>query len=172
MTISIRMRPAYRQMLAEGQLDETACWAACLAWWLRVLPDRPSVPPRDIRDRLGVGLWNKSDGTLHPAGLEHLVKKNGYRMKTSTIKASQLVDHLGYWPLILGFTASGGFPHMNVLCGYDASTNTLDTMEPMYPDPIFDSQYKVMDAGIPGCLCSTTCRPAIPMSIRARCGRA
>ncbi|HYN76600.1 MAG TPA: hypothetical protein VES73_02265 [Lamprocystis sp. (in: g-proteobacteria)] len=37
-----------------------------------------------------------------------------------------------------------------MLFGYGASTDTLDTMEPMYPDPIFDSQYKFMNAGIPG----------------------
>ncbi|WP_295441985.1 papain-like cysteine protease family protein [uncultured Thiodictyon sp.] len=151
-TIAIRMRPAYRQMKAEGQIDETACWAACLAWWLRVLPDRPSVAQSEFLNKLGVGLWNKVDGTIRPAGLEHLATKNGYRMKAATIKASQLVDYLGYWPLILGFTASGGFAHMNVLCGYDPSFGTVDTMEPMYPDPIFDSEYQMMgagDAGVP-----------------------
>jgi hypothetical protein len=151
-TIYIQMRPEYRQMRAEGQLDETACWAACLAWWLRVLPDRPSVEQSEFLNKLGVGLWNKADGTIRPAGLEQLATKNGYRMKTAKIQPSQLVDYLGYWPLMLGFTASGGFAHMNVLCGYDSSFNTVDTMEPMYPDPIFDSEYDVMgtgDAGVP-----------------------
>lgn len=149
-TIYIRMRPDYRHTKPEGQLDETACWAACLAWWLRVLPDRPSVEQSVFINKLGVGLWNKVDGTIKPAGLEHLVTKNGYRMKTARIQPSQLKDYLGYWPLILGFTASGGFGHMNVLCGYDSAFGTVDTMEPMYPDPIFDSDYQVTDTGAAG----------------------
>jgi hypothetical protein len=146
-TINIRMRPQYRQMSPVGQADETACWAACLSWWLQVLPDRPSVEQSTFLNKLGVGLWNKFDGTINPAQLEVLVAKNGYRMRCRKITANQLVDYLGYFPLLLGFTASGGFSHMNVLCGYDATQGTVDTMEPMYPDPIFNSEYSSMDSG-------------------------
>lgn len=149
-TIYIRMRPNYKDAPPEGQLDETACWAACLAWWLRQLPDRPNVAQQDFLNKLGVGLWNKSDGTINPAGLEQLVAKNGYRMKTGRVQPGQLRDYLRYWPLILGFTSSGGFGHMNVLCGYDPNFDTVDTMEPMYPDPIYNADYDVMSAGAAG----------------------
>ena len=63
-TIYIERRPAYSQMRAEGQIDDTACWAACLAWWLRVLPDRPTVEQSTIVNKLGVGLWNNVALTL------------------------------------------------------------------------------------------------------------
>jgi hypothetical protein len=149
-TIYIERRPAYGQMQAEGQVDETACWAACLAWWLRVLPDRPTVEQWTIVNKLGVGLSNKVDGTINPAGLEQLVAKNGYRMKCQRIKQNQLRDFMGYWPLMLGFTASGGFGHMNVLCGYDSTYGTVTTMEPWYPDPIYNSDYETMDTGEAG----------------------
>src|SRR5206468_11661412 len=99
--IYIRMRPNYKDAPPEGQLDETACWAACLAWWLRQLPDRPNPTQREFLNKLGVGLWNKADGTINPAGLEQLVAKNGYRMKTARVQPGQLRDHLRYWPLIL-----------------------------------------------------------------------
>lgn len=150
-TVYIRMRPDYRRAEPEGQLDETACWAACLAFWLRVLPDRPSVDQSVFINKLGVGLWNKSDGTIKPLALEQLVLKQGYRMKTERILPNQLRNYMGYWPLILGFTASGGFGHMNVLVGYDSQYRTVDTMEPMYPDPVFDSDYDVMEgqSGVP-----------------------
>ena len=149
-TVYIRMRPDYRLSEPVGQMDETACWAACLAYWLQVLPDRPSVDQSVFVNKLGVGLWNKADGTIKPAGLEQLVVKHGYRMKTARIQPNQLRDYMGFWPLILGFTASGGFGHMNVLVGHNANYGTVDTMEPMYPDPIFDSDYDVMGAGSAG----------------------
>lgn len=144
-TIYVRMRPDYRHMQPEGQLDETACWAACLAFWLRVLPDRPSVSQQQLL-KLGSGMWNY-DGTMNPSAIERLVVKQGYRMKCMKIQQSQLIDYMGHWPLLLGFTASGGFAHMNVLVGYSMGSDTVDPMEPMYPDPIFDSDYTVMDSG-------------------------
>ena len=37
-----------------------------------------------------------------------------------------------------------------MLCGYDNKYGTVDTMEPMYPDPIFNSQYRSIGAGNAG----------------------
>jgi hypothetical protein len=91
-------------------------------------------------------MWN-GDGTMNPTGLERLVARQGYRMRCMKIQQRQFIDYMGHWPMIVGFTASGGFPHMNVLCGYDMATDTVSTMEPMYPDPVFNSDYKAIDSG-------------------------
>lgn len=146
--ILVKMRPNYKAYNAIGQMDSNACWAACLAWWLSVLPDRPSITQLELMGRAH-GMWNK-DGTINPNQLELFVKKNGFKMHTARIKPKDLKDYMGYWPLMIGFSASAGFGHMNVLCGYDSTFDAVDTMEPWYPDPIFDSAYTSDDfQGVP-----------------------
>lgn len=135
--ILVRMRPNYKAYNAVGQMDSNACWAACLEWWLSALPDRPSITQIELMGKAH-GMWNK-DGTINPNMLELFVKKNGLKMHTARVKPKDLKDYMGYWPLMIGFKSSGGFGHMNVLCGYDPAFDAVDTMEPWYPDPIFDS---------------------------------
>ena len=38
----------YRNVRPVGQMDEMACWAACLAWWLKALGNRPRWSQEDI----------------------------------------------------------------------------------------------------------------------------
>lgn len=146
--ILITMRPNYSAYRAVGQTDSNACWAACLEWWLSVLPDRPSINQSGLITRAS-GMWNK-DGTINPDKLELFVKKNAFKMHTVRAKPKDLINYMGYWPLLIGFKSSGGFGHMNVLYGYDEEFSAVDTMEPWYPDPMFDSSYTSMMAeGLP-----------------------
>lgn len=138
-TILIQMRPKYGDTNAMGQDDANACWAACLAWWLSVLPDRPSISQLELMGKAS-GMWNK-DGTINPNQLESFVKKNGFKMHTARINPKNLKDYMGFWPLMIGFKASGGFGHMNVLYNYDWKFDMVDAMEPWYPDPELDSDY-------------------------------
>jgi hypothetical protein len=162
-SIKIRMRPDYRHMAAEGQQDETACWAASLAWWLRVQADRPPVSQATLVNKLGVGLWNKSTGTMNPAGLQTLVTRNNYRMRCTTASPGKIRDFMGFFPMLIGFTAAAGFAHMNVICGYDPRTDTVDLMEPMFPDPVGNSEYEQMEteAGVPLFYNKTSGLPAV-----------
>jgi hypothetical protein len=138
-TILIRMRPKYGDYTPIGQYDSTACWAACLAWWLSVLADRPSTSQLDLIGKAS-GMWNK-DGTINPNQLELFVKKNGFKMHTARIQPKDLKDYMGFWPLLIAFKAPGGFGHMNVLHNYGWKNSTVDAMEPWYPDPELDSAY-------------------------------
>lgn len=147
-TILIRMRPKYGDYNSVGQFDANACWAACLEWWLTVLPDRPSISQLDLIGKAS-GMWNR-DGTINPNKLELFVKKNGFKMHTARVQPKDLKDYMGFWPLMIGFKASGGFGHMNVLYNYDWQFEMVDVMEPWYPDPSLDNAYESSEyEGVP-----------------------
>ena len=154
-TILIRMRPKYSDYTPIGQYDATACWAACLAWWLSAMSDRPSTSQLDLLGKAS-GMWNK-DGTINPNQLELFVKKNGFKMHTARIKPKDLKDYLGFWPLMIAFKAPGGFGHMNVLHNYNAMFDRVDAMEPWYPDPALDNGYTgMMEGAVPAYYSKTT----------------
>lgn len=162
-TIKVRMRPNYRGMAPEGQLDETACWAASLAWWLRVQDDRPTVSQATLINTVGVGLWNKATGTMNATGLQALVTRNNYRMRCTTVTPGTIREFMGFLPVLIGFTAPGGFAHMNVVCGYNPRNDTVDLMEPMFPDPVGNAAFEQMEteAGIPLFYDKATGAPAV-----------
>lgn len=114
--------------------DATGCWAACLDWWLDVLPARPYGDYFDLLMKFA-GVWNR-DGTINIPGFRAGVRKHydTFRMHTAVINPSTLSDYMGYWPLVIGFKAPGGFGHMNVLHGFNRDTKKVKAMEPWYPD--------------------------------------
>jgi hypothetical protein len=143
--IRIRMRPDYGSTRPIGQQDSNACWAACLAWWIQAAGDRLPVSQLSLIGKAS-GMWN-ADGTINPDKLEAFVRKERFRMHTQRIRPRDLKSFMGYWPLLIGFTAPGGFGHMNVLYSYDDAASSVAGMEPWYPDPEFDLSYTSDDVG-------------------------
>jgi hypothetical protein len=144
-TILIRMRPDYGSSRAIGQQDSNACWAACLAWWLGAAGNRVPISQLELIGKAH-GMWN-ADGTINPDKLETFVRKERFGMHTQRVQPRDLKSFMGYWPLLIGFTAPGGFGHMNVLYSYDESLSSVAGMEPWYPDPDFDLSYTSDDVG-------------------------
>lgn len=125
------------QMAAIGQdKDPTACWAACLAWWATALSGngRPSATLNDMLMRFS-GMWS-SDGSINVKAFHAAMRDKGsdFRMKTRDIVPTTLANYLGFWPVVVGFRAPGGFGHMNVLYDYNPTTRRVKAMEPWFPD--------------------------------------
>jgi hypothetical protein len=137
--ILVRMRPDYDAGDCEGQVDPNACWAACTTWWLTVTPGRQAVSQLELLKRAS-GMTNR-DGTINAGPYTTFAQKNGFRMRVERIQPRNLSNYLGYWPLIIGFKAPGGFGHMNVLYGRNEGAGTVDAMEPWAPDPSLDNNY-------------------------------
>ena len=125
--------------------DASACWAACLSWWLGVLEDRLPLTYNHFL-MMFHKMW-LPDGSISIPGLQHGLRTNNsyFRMRTEVIRPGLLSSYFGRWPLVVGFRAPGGFGHMNVLYACDQS-EMVSAMEPWSPDPgdQFDVQNGVM----------------------------
>lgn len=124
----------YRAIPAKGQYDPTACWMACLSWWMRAAYDK-RLSQLDIMGMMGA-VWT-SNGTINPAALKSGIEANNsiFKMKIETI----FPGSLEYWasgdnPTIIAFTTPGGTGHMNVLYNLDSETKKIGAMEPWYPE--------------------------------------
>lgn len=137
--ISIRLRPTYDAGGPEGQTDPNACWAACTTWWLTATPERHSLDQLELLKRAS-GMTNR-DGTINSGPYGSFAQKNGFKMRVERIQPRNLRNYLGYWPLLIGFRAPGGFGHMNVIYGSNSAADTVDIMDPWSPDPALDNNY-------------------------------
>ena len=114
--------------------DASACWAACLSWWLGVQDDRLPLTYNHFL-MMFHNVWLR-DGSISISGLQQGLRSNDshFRMHSESILPPRLPDYFGRWPLMVGFKAPGGFGHMNVLYAYDQA-GTVSAMEPWSPDP-------------------------------------
>lgn len=125
----------------EGQMDLTACWAACLAWWLRALPDRENSSQKAIMTR-AAGIWSR-DGTLSLLAVKQLYERMNVKITCEVVSPTALDQYLvpSKLPLILGFRTGVMGGHVNVIHAVDTAKGNVTAMEPWYPDPSMDPNY-------------------------------
>ena len=128
------MAKNYKGIPAIGQFDPTACWMACLSWWLKAAHDK-KLRQLDIMGLFGP-VWT-ADGTIDPTALKDGIIKNNsiFKMNVESI----FPGSLEYWasgdkPTLIGFKTPGGMGHMNVLYNFKKETGKIGAMEPWYPE--------------------------------------
>lgn len=142
------MAKNYKAIPAVGQLDSTACWAACMKWWYWAAKG-VKLKQRYILD-MYVHLW-EPDGTLSEASIETVMDDSRWGMKKKVFTSPSgltvvgLKDRLSWGPVYLGHTeTSSAKKHVNVIYGIenpDASNPTLLVMEPQAKEKS-DGSYK------------------------------
>lgn len=133
------MAGKYASIPAVGQMDPTACWAACLSWWLKAVQN--TIKSQQEIFSLFVGQGEKqicsSDGQIYPEILREKLGKNYplFKMLTHDVIPAKLADWLEQGDAVMiGFTTSGGTGHMNVIYDFDPKASTVQAMEPWFPD--------------------------------------
>jgi hypothetical protein len=126
--------PAIYALPPEGQIDETACWAACFSCFTKVLPGVRTQTQVDIIGS-STGMTGE-DGGITSDGFM-LTPINGVNMRRVKINPGELESYLtaANLPLIIAFQHPDGFGHANVLYGYNSAAKTIQVMEPWYPNP-------------------------------------
>jgi hypothetical protein len=125
------MAKNYLHIPAEGQLDITACWAACLKWWFK------AVKSINKSQRRLIGKYNylaDDYGAMQPDEIQYIIVDNNMYIETldraAQFTADLVRDRLRFGPLYVAFTeTSEGGRHVNVIYGIDGS-NRVSVMEP------------------------------------------
>lgn len=126
---------------AEGQLDSFACWAACLAWFTKVLPDVSTVSQQVIISGSDTSEWANS-GAITANGLLTVPLK-GVALQRSRIGQAELETAVRArrFPMLIGFASGPLGGHVNVIHSFDEATQTVGVMEPWFPDPAANKAY-------------------------------
>jgi hypothetical protein len=123
----------YRHISPVGQVDDKACWAACLKWWLKAA--------RSI-NKSQTGLINKYNhltdewGALDYPEMEFIITDNGMTKEVfqsaSQFTPDALWRHLSKGPVYVAFTeTSYNMKHVNVIYDMVGISNvTVSVMEP------------------------------------------
>lgn len=132
----------YDGFAAEGQNDAFACWAACLAWFSKVLPDVSTVSQQVIITGSDTSQWAAS-GAITVEGLMRVSLK-GVPLQRSLISQGDLDARVraSSFPMLIGFGSGPLGGHVNVIHSFDAATQTVGVMEPWYPDPAANKDYE------------------------------
>lgn len=130
----------------EGQIDAMACWAACLAWWTRAVPEATARRQIDlIGAATGATLAN---GSL---SLELILRFFASQsiLRAERIQPNKLAPYVAArrFPMIIGFSSGPLGGHVNVIHGYDEARGTVTVMEPWFPDPSNDPAYEFDTSG-------------------------
>jgi hypothetical protein len=133
----------------EGQMDPTMCWAACLAWWLRALPDRAEISQSTLMVR-GAKIWN-SDGTMSLTNLRDFYERQNVRIRCDSVGSTAVNQYFvpSKLPFIIAFRTGVLGGHVNVIHAIDLTTSTVTAMEPWFPDPSSDLNYHFENEGFP-----------------------
>lgn len=126
----------YKSIPTIGQNDSMACWAACLAWWLKAVKDgRPSWTQNQVI--VEYSKHTEEDGGFDPLKLLEVFKKDArLKMSTGVFKTNQYIGRglpLGDLPVIIAYNHPDAGTHMNVLFGQVA--RDVIAMEPYHPYP-------------------------------------
>jgi hypothetical protein len=140
-----------RSQPPEGQLDATACWAACYAWWLRVTPGQSATSQLII---LGSGASINvvlPNGTLDLNGAMRFFSSRHIGMRSSQINPGELKGLLSQsklpdFPILIGYASSIMGGHMNVIHSIDTDKYLVSVMDPWFPDPSSNPNYELVNA--------------------------
>jgi hypothetical protein len=137
--------PAAAKPAPEGQLDLTACWAACYTWWLKARQQSASQLTI-LNEGMKTGNTVRPDGTIDLEGAMRFLAGRHQGWPAKNILPGELKDVLAKSklpdvPILIGFASSVLGGHMNVIHSYDAATGEVSVMEPWHPDPQSDPAY-------------------------------
>jgi hypothetical protein len=143
----------WRSIAPEGQLDATACWAACYAWWLRAAPNQTPLPQLAL---LGIG--GLTGGMVTPSGTVDVnafmtflsgrhVGMASRRVNPGDLKSILAGSQLPLVPIIIGFSSSIMGGHVNVIHSYDPAADAVTVMECWDPDPSTNANYTLTRVG-------------------------
>ena len=136
----------------EGQVDPTACWAACYAWWLRAAPEQwPMTQLNVLAAGSGSGIVTPN-GTVDVNKFMTFLSGRHLGLRSSRIAPAEFkpllaASRLPSFPIIIAFASSIMGGHANVIHAYDEKTNTVSVMECWFPDPSADPNYTFSNAG-------------------------
>lgn len=139
----------YIYLPAEGQLDASACWAACLRWWL-FATQSISKPQEDILSSYD----SNDDGTVSEKTIKLIISDPQWGMTkkilpASKFKSSVLKKHLQYGPVYVGYTETGTYKkHVNVIYDLDSENGVtrVGCMEPqatMKEDTTYEGEHRI-----------------------------
>ena len=110
----------YKQISPVGQINDMACWAACLKWWYKAAM---SITPSQTK------LWDRYKhmrdelGGMTVAGIEHIVRDNamvfGSFLNATAFTPEEVSRLLEYGPIYTAYTGTGKHNkrHVNVIYG-------------------------------------------------------
>jgi hypothetical protein len=131
----------YRSVSPVGQMDNMACWAACLAWWLKALGDRPRWSQTDMFKQFD-DLTDDDGGLNVNAFIDAVNNMPGLKLTAALFPTNRYRGGrlpIGERPVLIGFRPpddTGTAPnniHMNVVLSQ--SSGKVTAMEPYYPFP-------------------------------------
>lgn len=132
------------QTAPEGQLDATACWAACLAWMTRVMPG--------TTEKLQSAILAKSAGRFGASGTISkndlmTVSLSGVLLNRKRIAAAKLERFIAArpFPMLIAFASGPMSGHANVMHFFKGDGNQVFAMEPWSPDPSIDPNYSLQN---------------------------
>ena len=135
----------YYLVPAEGQLDNMACWAACLKWWFRAAKS-VKKSQRKLIDKYN--FLTDEWGAMTNNAMEQLIALNGMRKQVyydaRYFTVGELNRHLVKGPVYVAFTErSSSGRHVNVIHGVGTSLHDpqVAVMEPQ-DDELPDLTYR------------------------------
>lgn len=134
----------YQSVKPIGQIDNYACWAACLSWWTKAMNRANKKTQIELIKIYDNGLLTDGNGAIMPSALESYVFP-AFNLKLQKVNKDDLVFYQFKEPTIMIFRnpAVGGL-HMNVVFDSRAEVTQgqygeatalpgVTTMEPYYP---------------------------------------
>lgn len=128
------MAKNYRYVSAIGQINEMACWAACMTWWYKAIH---GYTPSQQK------LWDRYKhlelpaGGMSDAGMIHMIRENGMLCETypnaSSFTVPVIKERLKYSPVYTAYREAGtGKKHVNVIYGASGESSWAEVrvMEP------------------------------------------
>ncbi|MEP6900540.1 MAG: papain-like cysteine protease family protein [Actinomycetota bacterium] len=124
----------YRLFPAEGQLDPSACWAACLRWWL-FASKSIAKPQEDILSSYDC----EDDGTVSEKTIRDIINDPQWGMtkevfhSATKFTSAALRKHLDYGPVYVGYTETKTRKkHVNIIYDLEVTNGVtrVGVMEP------------------------------------------
>ncbi len=134
--------PNFDAFAPEGQVDAFACWAASLAWFSKVSPSIATSTQLSIMAKSNTDAWT-TQGAITLNGLMTVNLPDG-SLRRKRVSAASLAAHVkaGVFPLLVAFRTGPLGGHCNVIHAYSAGNGHVRAMEPWFPDPVTDPQYR------------------------------
>ena len=136
----------YSVTKAEGQIDAMACWAASLAWMSKVISSAQAKSQLTVFNE-NAGKFGKNGGISSQELMT--ASMSGIALSRKLIPAGKLeaIVKAHPFPMLIGFASGPLAGHVNVIHAYDEETGMVTVMEPWFPDPAKDSNFKLIQAG-------------------------
>jgi hypothetical protein len=109
------MATSYKHIPAERQVDEFACWAACIKWWKKAKRSVYRSQTLLIRD---YNHLTNDAGEMQPAQMKKVLEGEGFKVEEPTsmnFTMAKLRAHLEHSPLVVGYVTDAQTLHVNVI---------------------------------------------------------